>query len=179
MFVPPEAGGGFALDAGQQPPQDVEPTLVGATEQEVPIGRDRAEVTIGVEPAGGLGLDEEGPKHVYVVLQNVKATTTRDRTYAVHVGVPEGEDPAAHPELLAGRFSTFGVVGATSPDRCRAHRELRRDPIVRRLDPQRGARPARPAGHGHARRYRRGRRGALGLDETSDLRIGQIGVFFG
>ncbi len=177
VFVPPEAGGGFALDAGQQPPQDVEPTLVGATEQEVPIGRDRAEVTIGVEPAGGLGLDEEGPKHVYVVLQNVKATTTRDRTYAVHVGVPEGEDPVAHPELLAGRFSTFGVVGAT---RTGAGLTVSFDvtPIVRRLDPE-GRAPGdlrvtvTPVDTGTADE------GALGLDDTSDLRIGQIGVFFG
>jgi tyrosinase len=175
--VVPAAGGGFALDEGPVPPEDIEPTLVGATEQEVPIGADRAEVTIGVEPAGGLGLDEEAPKHVYVVLQNVKATTTRDRTYAVHVGVPEGEDPAAHPELLAGRFSTFGVVGATKTG---AGLTVSFDvtPIVQALglagqapgDLRVTVTPIEDGPDDDA---------ALGLDDASDLRIGQIGVFFG
>ena len=113
----------------------------------------------------------------YVVLQNVKATTTRDRTYVVHVGVPEGEDPVAHPELLAGRFSTFGVVGAT---RTGAGLTVSFDvtPIVRRLDSE-GRAPGdlrvtvTPVDTGAADD------GALGLDDTSDLRIGQIGVFFG
>ena len=73
-------------------------------------------MSIGVEaPAGGLGLDEAGsPERVYLVLQNVRGTRLRQRTFAVHVGLPPGADPSTFPNLLAGRFSTFGVVESST-----------------------------------------------------------------
>ena len=116
-FVPPAPGGGFALGRRRAAGQPVEPTArrrdgrPGA--RSAPIPRD---VVVGVDAGGGLGLDAGLPEHVYVVLQNMRATIARNRTYTVHVGVPQGEDPAAHPDLLAGRFSTFGVVGATQAE---------------------------------------------------------------
>lgn len=181
VFVPGAGGGGFALEGEQQPAPRGEPRLVGASEGEVPLGPDPAAVTIGVEPPGGLGLDAAPPEHVYVVLQNVHASTARNRTYAVHVGVPEGDDPAGHPELLAGRFSTFGVVGATQAHREEAGGGLTVSfdvtGIVRRLEDEGRWQPesmrvtVTPAPPPDPEK-------ALALDETSDLRIGQIGVFY-
>ena len=180
-FVPPAPGGGLPLDIGEQPVSP-EPQLVGATDGPVALGADPADVVVGVDAGGGLGLDAGLPEHVYVVLQNIRATIARNRTYTVHVGVPPGEDPAAHPDLLAGQFSTFGVVGATQAEG--------QDPgggltvsfdvteIAKALDAQGGWEPGSlrvtvtPAPPADPEK-------GLALDETGDLQIGQIGVFFG
>ena len=100
--MPPAPGGGLPLGHRRAAGQPFA-ALVGATDGPVALGADPADVVVGVDAGGGLGLDAGLPEHVYVVLQNIRATIARNRTYTVHVGVPPGEDPAAHPDLLAGQ----------------------------------------------------------------------------
>jgi tyrosinase len=188
VHVPPAGGGlmqpdgGFALGEEEQPARPA-PQLVGASDAPVPIGADPADVSIGVEaPAGGLGLDEAAvPERVYLVLQNVRGTRLQQRTFTVHVGLEPGADPSEHPDLRAGKFSTFGVVESSSDSggESGAGVTITFDisEIVRILEAQGAWDPATlrvtvtpdpPTDPG-----------PLGLDDESDLAIGQIGVFYG
>ena len=55
------------------------------------------------------------PDRVFLNLENVRGTN--DATaFNVYVNVPEGDDPARHPELLAGSVGLFGVRKASKAD---------------------------------------------------------------
>jgi tyrosinase len=188
VHVPPADGGlmqpdgGFGLGEEERPARPA-PRLVGASDAPVPIGADSAAVDIGVEaPAGGMGLDDAGvPERVYLVLQNVRATRLQQRMFTVYVGLEPGADPSEHANLRAGRFSTFGVIESSGEtgNETGSGVTLTFDisAIVRLLESQ-GAwdpsalrvtvTPEAPLDPG-----------PLGLDEESDLAIGQIGVFYG
>ena len=55
-------------------------------------------------------------QHVILALENVTAQAHPIHTYGVYVNVPAGADPSAHPELLAGLISRFGLVKASQSD---------------------------------------------------------------
>jgi len=55
------------------------------------------------------------PDRVYLDLENIRGT--RDASVLnVYINLPEGSDPADHPELLAGTVALFGLRRATSLD---------------------------------------------------------------
>jgi tyrosinase len=109
-------------------PSDNEPELVGATPAALSLAADgasgevhldqevRRSVTAGLmagdqAPTGQTGGSDE----IFLNLENV--TGQSDATaFQVYVGLGPDEDPAAHPELLAGSIAPFGVRKASQPD---------------------------------------------------------------
>jgi tyrosinase len=97
--------------------------LVGSTEGAIPLGAS-VNVTVGVNrPVGPRAwaarrnVDAQaGAARTYLVLENVSGTTITSDSYAVYIGVPEGEDPAAYPERRVGNLAMFGVPEASRPD---------------------------------------------------------------
>jgi tyrosinase len=55
------------------------------------------------------------PDRVFLNLENVRGLNDAT-SFSVYVNVPEGEDPARHPELKAGSIGLFGVSKATAAD---------------------------------------------------------------
>jgi tyrosinase len=59
-----------------------------------------------------MAPETASPDRIFLNLENVRGLV--DATaFHVYVGLPEGADPADHPELLAGSISLFGVRKAT------------------------------------------------------------------
>ena len=55
------------------------------------------------------------PDRIFFNLENVRGLN--DATaFSVYINVPEGDDPARHPEHLAGSIALFGVRKATMAD---------------------------------------------------------------
>ena len=55
------------------------------------------------------------PDRIFLNLENVRGLN--DATaFNIYINVPEGDDPANHPELKAGSFALFGVRKATMTD---------------------------------------------------------------
>lgn len=111
-------GGGGAMRAGK----NVE--LVGASTGAVPLeGRDvratvkldkqgRQKVSASLKMAAAAGAAPVAPDRVFLNLEDVRGLS--DATaFKVYVGVPDGADPAKHPELLAGSVALFGVRKAS------------------------------------------------------------------
>jgi tyrosinase len=58
---------------------------------------------------------QSAPDRVFLNLENVRGLN--DATvFSVYINVPEGDDPAQHPELKAGSIALFGVRKATMAD---------------------------------------------------------------
>jgi tyrosinase len=67
-------------------------------------------VSMSLQTAGAAG--KPAPDRIFLNLENVRGLN--DATaFSVYINVPEGEDPAQHPELLAGSIALFGVRKAT------------------------------------------------------------------
>jgi tyrosinase len=63
----------------------------------------------------GLAGGPAEPDRIFLNLQNVRGTN--DATaFAVYINVPEGDDPAKHPELKAGNVGLFGLSKASAMD---------------------------------------------------------------
>ncbi len=116
----PSVGGGLGLDGGPEEAvvEDIAPELVGASDGPVPLTGSRTSVRVDVTPPGGpLGLaPEEPPAHVFLTLQNVRGKDVGMRSYAVYIEAPSDVELDSMPHLLAGRFSTFGVMEASQSD---------------------------------------------------------------
>lgn len=70
-------------------------------------------VSTNLETAGAAGRPP--PDRLFLNLENVRGLN--DATaFSIYINVPEGEDPARHPELLAGSIALFGVRKATLAD---------------------------------------------------------------
>jgi tyrosinase len=109
-------------------PSDTEPELVGATTGAVALEGTGVSSQIHLDHVvrravaarrlAAEGPPSEGPAgsdRVFLNLENVRGTT--DATaFEVYVGLGPDEDPAAHPELLAGGIAPFGVRKASQPD---------------------------------------------------------------
>jgi tyrosinase len=61
------------------------------------------------------GAVPKEPDRVYLNLENVRGDSDA-ATFRVYVNLPDGADPAAHPELQAGTVSLFGVGKASRVD---------------------------------------------------------------
>jgi tyrosinase len=55
------------------------------------------------------------PDRVFLNLENVRGLSDAT-TFKVYINVPEGDDPAKHPENLAGSITLFGVRKASLVD---------------------------------------------------------------
>jgi tyrosinase len=63
----------------------------------------------------GMAGGPAAPDRVFLNLENVKGVN--DATvFSVYINVPEGDDPAKHPELKAGSVGLFGVSKASAMD---------------------------------------------------------------
>jgi hypothetical protein len=108
-----------------------EPELIGASEQparldpgaRVPVRMERAD-RWRLAARAAEGIAEEADRatattdlalegHVFLQLEDVQGGQVPVGVYGVYVNVPEGDDPADHPELKAGLFSTFGLEMAS------------------------------------------------------------------
>lgn len=124
--VPAPAEGGRAV------PQDSNVELVGATTEPVPVrgsrvGRDirldaamRRKVTEGLAPSPRAAGQSD---RLFLNLENVRGNSDA-AAFDVYVGVPTGEDPADHPDRLAGTIGPFGITEASSPGSARAGQGL-------------------------------------------------------
>jgi tyrosinase len=94
--------------------------LVGSNESALPIkgGRISTTVTLDREVRDRVSASlaarslESVPDRVYLNLENVRGT--HDATaLSVFINLPEGSNPADHPDLLAGTVGLFGLRRAT------------------------------------------------------------------
>jgi tyrosinase len=175
------AGNGVFTAAAPTPedavPHDFPPEMVGANDHSVPLTTGTTSTRVPVSsPTGAMAAAvEEGvePK-IYLRIENVTGQQPASSTYLVHVNVPQGDDPAAHPELSAGRITTFGVAEAS--DRTDEHGgsgisfTLDITPVARLLLEKDAwvadevavtFTPVRPSGTGE-----------------SDLRVGRVSVYY-
>jgi tyrosinase len=113
-------------------PGDTNVELVGASTQAVSIsGSDvrsdvrldsgmRRKVAASLSPqaeglAGPAADTPPAPDRVFLNLENVRGRS-HGGVFQVYVGVPDGEAPADHPELLAGSVAPFGLRRASTPN---------------------------------------------------------------
>lgn len=99
--------------------------LVGANDQAVTVRgavstsvrldaamRQKAATNLRQEAAGRSG--GHTPERIFLNLENVRGQVDAS-AFDVYVGVPDGQDPAAHPDLLAGSVAPFGIRKASRP----------------------------------------------------------------
>jgi tyrosinase len=107
-------------------PSDRNVELLGANEEGVtvqasaasqvrldPSMRQKAAARLPAPDASGSGASTSD--RVFLNLENVRGQSDAS-AFRVYVGVPYGEDPAAHPDRLAGTISPFGMRKASQPD---------------------------------------------------------------
>jgi tyrosinase len=97
--------------------------LLGAFDQRVNM--------VGTDAHARVMLDDTVKRRVRASLTNASETTPPDRIFLnlekvrglndsvvwnVYINLPEGEDPAKHPECKAGSIALFGVRKATMKD---------------------------------------------------------------
>ena len=105
--------------------EDVE--LMGSNDHPMPLRGEEASTRVRMDPqmrsrvarslvpgpeaaAGGTS-----PDRVFLNLENVRGQSDA-AAFQVYVGVPSEDDPASHPERLAGSVAPFGVTQASDPD---------------------------------------------------------------
>jgi tyrosinase len=109
-------------------PEETNVELVGANDETVPVvgSESRTQVRLDAPArqrvadslAPSAAADVEGvaaPDRVFLNLENVRGHS--DATaFRVYLGVADEEDPAEHPERLAGSIAPFGVSQASDFD---------------------------------------------------------------
>jgi tyrosinase len=102
--------------------------LVGANRGSLQLVGSEAETSVELDPgvrqkvssslnlaAKAVAADAAAPDRVFLNLENIRGIA--DATaFQVYINLPQGEDPAAHPELLAGTVGLFGVREASLID---------------------------------------------------------------
>ena len=98
--------------------------LLGANNESIRLSGAQARTSIALDPAARNRLStnlNEAPAastardRVFLNLENVRGVS--DATaFNVYINVPEGENPANHPDNLAGSVALFGVRKASAPD---------------------------------------------------------------
>lgn len=71
----------------------------------------RGKVTDNMEDTGG----EQAPDRVFLDLEEMRGRSDTV-VFDVYVGVPDGDSPESHPELLAGSIAPFGLSEASDAD---------------------------------------------------------------
>jgi tyrosinase len=105
-------------DRGLRRERGLPPQVLGAADDvsllspvRVPVdltpARRRRAAPDAAEPAGG--------ERAYLRVEGITGAEAAP-LYSVYVNVPEGEDPADHPELRAGSVSTFGLEESSRTD---------------------------------------------------------------
>jgi tyrosinase len=169
----PSAGGAPTMAT----PRNVE--LLGANTESVRLVGREARATVALDNAvkrkvaASLAAVTETapPDRVFLNLENVRGLN--DATvFNVYINVPDGEDPAQHPERRAGSIALFGVRKATVPQEQHAGNGLtfvlEITPIVDRLH----LAGALDAGHLDVRLVPRNP-----VSEAAQISIGRISVF--
>jgi tyrosinase len=116
---------GATKGAAEMSPRRQNVELVGAVERPLRIaGRDEVRATLRLdEPArrkmtanlAAEASEDAAPDRVFLNLENVRSLS--DATVLqVYVNVPEGANPADHPDHLAGSVGLFGAHQATASD---------------------------------------------------------------
>ena len=101
-------------------PKTVE--LLGANSQSLSLTGSGARTSVALDAAvqrkvtnSLVGVAQSAPDRIFLNLENVRGLN--DATvFSVYINVPEGDDPAKHPELKAGSIALFGVRKATIAD---------------------------------------------------------------
>ena len=104
-------------------PKTVE--LLGANNQSMRLAGAEARTTVMLDAAvqrkvtaslhAATAARPSAPDRVFLNLENVRGVN--DATaFSVYINVPEGDDPARHPDHLAGSIALFGVRKATMAD---------------------------------------------------------------
>jgi tyrosinase len=101
-------------DTGPRPPA----RLAGATEGSIPLGTETTSARIPISaPAQNVlaSVGESGGKRVFLNIENITGHGPPG-SYKVYVNVPEGEDPADHPDYFVGTLPLFGLSEASGED---------------------------------------------------------------
>jgi tyrosinase len=104
-------------------PKTVE--LLGANSQRISLTGTEARTSVALDAAvqrkvatslqSAAAAARPAPDRIFLNLENVRGLN--DATvFSVYINVPEGDDPARHPELKAGSIALFGVRKATMAD---------------------------------------------------------------
>jgi tyrosinase len=93
--------------------------MVGASTQPVSLTGQQAVAHIPIQaptgPARASLTSNAAPGRAYLNIESITGSGTPER-YSVYLNVPEGENPADHPELRAGDLPMFGVVESSRAD---------------------------------------------------------------
>jgi tyrosinase len=88
--------------------------MVGATHAPLVLGDEPQHAVIPTALPAASQLESAGqPQRIYLHLENL-TSDRRATAYDVYLGVPQGEDPLAHPDRRAGRLSTFGLTESSA-----------------------------------------------------------------
>jgi len=101
---------------GAMPPEGSMPPRVLGAASDVSLGSAEP-VPVEMTPLASSGSQDyaTGSRRAYLRVEGITGTTAAP-LYSVYVNVPEGDDPAAHPELRAGSVSTFGLEESSRTD---------------------------------------------------------------
>jgi tyrosinase len=116
LAVPAGVPGDIAL--GEVPvPEPLSPQVIGAA-VDVPLATAEA-VDVGLSEPSDIGLgasaDAVGAGRMFLRVEGVTGTAGAP-VYEIYLNVPAGDEPAQHPELRAGAFSTFGLAESSQRD---------------------------------------------------------------
>ena len=111
---------------GEPVPTEQNVELVGANDATVTVrgtaasqlrldARARDSVTAGFAPDAAADAARAASDRVLLNLENVRGQSDAS-AFRVYVGVPDGEDVEAHPDLLAGSVAPFGLRKASQAD---------------------------------------------------------------
>jgi tyrosinase len=117
-------GARAAVRQGAAVPEDQNVELVGANDQSLTVTSTGAHTTVQLDDAtrekltASLANATTGgvPDRVFLNLENIRGQAD-GVTLRVYINLPDGADPARHPELLAGSVGLFGVTTASRRDR--------------------------------------------------------------
>jgi tyrosinase len=103
--------------AGSNTPE-LEPELVGASEQPVRLAGSAAQVAVPIEQRAVRGLlagaDAE-PRRVYLNIEDIEAEANPGTIYGVYVNLPEDAEPDVEDAHYVGNVSFFGIERSNEP----------------------------------------------------------------
>ncbi len=90
--------------------------MVGASESRTVLKGGLVTARVAMEPATGPAAAEApvAPRRFHVNIENVRGW--RPVPHLVYINIPDGANPADHPERLAGSLSMFGLPEASGED---------------------------------------------------------------
>lgn len=89
--------------------------LAGATDEGVPLGQERSSTRVAIAGQARSVLASAAKKRVFLNIENITGDAPSGN-YSVYVNVPEGAEPAEHPDHFAGTIPLFGLNVASSEE---------------------------------------------------------------